>query len=142
MAQPVIRFRVDFAKHCSVGPGKVDLLEAIGRVGSLSHAARELNMSYRYAWLLLDNLNRSFRVPVTTASVGGKGGGGVVLTALGQQLIKGYRDFAREFEASSARHFESFADLTVRLPPKKAIRRQLPRSAARGPTARRTKLSL
>jgi molybdate transport system regulatory protein len=90
-----IRLRIDFGATSSVGPGKIVLLEQIARTGSLSQAARELGMSYRRAWQLLDDLNHSFREPVATASVGGPGGGGVVLTAFGEQLIAAYRDAER-----------------------------------------------
>jgi hypothetical protein len=54
MASPVVRFRIDFAEHSSVGPGKICLLEAIRDAGSLSQAARNIGMSYRRAWLFRD----------------------------------------------------------------------------------------
>ena len=73
----LIRFRVDLAPRCSLGPGKIALLEAIADKGSLTHAAAKLGMSYRYAWLLLEDLRRSFSEPVTRATVGGRRGGGV-----------------------------------------------------------------
>lgn len=90
-ADPTLRFRVDFAAQCSVGLGKVELLEEIGRSGSLSKAARRLGMSYRRAWLLLADLNNSFDRPVAALSVGGAGGGGALLTPFGEQLITAYR---------------------------------------------------
>jgi molybdate transport system regulatory protein len=86
-----VRFRVDFGDRCSVGAGKIELLEGIARTGSLSQAAREMRMSYRRAWLLLDDMNLSFDHPVAHASVGGRGGGGVVLTSFGSGLVAGYR---------------------------------------------------
>jgi molybdate transport system regulatory protein len=86
-----VRFRVDFGNRCSVGVGKIELLEGIARTGSLSQAAREMRMSYRRAWLLLEDMNLSFDHPVTLASVGGRGGGGVVLTSFGSGLVAGYR---------------------------------------------------
>jgi molybdate transport system regulatory protein len=86
-----VRFRVDFGNRCSVGVGKIELLEGIARTGSLSQAAREMRMSYRRAWLLLEDMNLSFDHPVTLASVGGRGGGGVVLTSFGAGLAAGYR---------------------------------------------------
>jgi molybdate transport system regulatory protein len=88
-----VRFRVDFGSRCSVGVGKVELLEGIARTGSLSQAAREMRMSYRRAWLLLEDMNLSFDHPVSHASVGGRGGGGVVLSAFGKRLVAGYRRF-------------------------------------------------
>lgn len=86
-----VRFRVDFGAGCAVGIGKIDLLEGIARSGSLSQAARGMRMSYRRAWLLLEDMNQSFEQPVARASVGGRGGGGVVLTAFGSSLVAGYR---------------------------------------------------
>ena len=86
-----VRFRVDFGNGCSVGVGKIELLEGIARTGSLSQAAREMRMSYRRAWLLLEDMNLSFDHPVANASVGGRGGGGVVLTSFGSGLVAGYR---------------------------------------------------
>ena len=75
-----LRLRIDFEPAGSLGPGKVALLEAIRRCGSISSAARELDMSYRRAWLLIDDLNQTFRQPVVSAVVGGKKGGGTELT--------------------------------------------------------------
>ncbi len=86
-----VRFRVDFGSQCSIGVGKIELLEEIARTGSLSKAARAMNMSYRRAWLLLADLNASFRHVVVETKTGGSGGGGAVLTPLGERLIEGYR---------------------------------------------------
>ncbi len=80
MVKTTVRFRLDFADVAAVCPGKIDLLEHIQSTGSLSQAGRELGMSYRRAWLLLDSLNSSFREPVVSTSIGGKAGGGAWLT--------------------------------------------------------------
>jgi molybdate transport system regulatory protein len=87
-----VRLRVDLGPGSSIGPGKVALLERIEASGSLSQAARELGMSYRRAWLLLDDLNHILGEPVSTASVGGAGGGGARLTQFGRRLIAAYRE--------------------------------------------------
>lgn len=86
-----LRIRVDFGPHCSVGIGKIEILEEIIRTGSLSEAARHMKMSYRRAWLLLEDMNLSFNYPVARASVGGRGGGGVIVTPFGKRLVTGYR---------------------------------------------------
>ena len=91
----VIRLRVDLGSGCSVGPGKIALLEQIEHSGSLSEAARQLKMSYRRAWLLLDDLNHAFPEAVTTASIGGAGGGGARLTPFGRRVVAGYREVER-----------------------------------------------
>jgi molybdate transport system regulatory protein len=85
------RLRIHRGDDIAVGPGKVDLLEAIGATGSISGAARSLGMSYRRAWLLVDTMNRCFRTPVVQAEAGGKRGGGAQLTRLGAEVIRRYR---------------------------------------------------
>jgi molybdate transport system regulatory protein len=83
--------RVDFGSDRALGPGKVRLLEAIDSTGSISQAGRSLDMSYRRAWLLVDDMNRCFREPVVTTQPGGAQGGGAALTAFGRNLIEHYR---------------------------------------------------
>jgi molybdate transport system regulatory protein len=101
----LVRFRVDLAPGCSLGPGKIDLLEAIAREGSLTRAAASLGMSYRYAWLLVDDLKSSFTEPVTAATVGGKRGGGVELTPFGRDVVKRYRSAYARIEAAARSEF-------------------------------------
>jgi molybdate transport system regulatory protein len=107
MASPVVRFRIDFAEHAEVGPGKIKLLEAIRQSGSLSQAARDLGMSYRRAWMLIASLNASFKKPVTRATAGGRGGGGAALTLFGEQLIESYRLLDKDISALAARRLEA-----------------------------------
>lgn len=115
MAGPVVRFRIDFAEHISVGPGKIALLEAIRDAGSLSQAARNIGMSYRRAWLLVESLRKSFREPVTMASKGGRDGGGMRVTELGGALIRNYRGLERDFATLAERRFRPLiAALTPR----------------------------
>jgi molybdate transport system regulatory protein len=113
MVTPVVRFRIDFAADSSVGPGKIELLEAIRAHGSLSQAARTLGMSYRRAWLLVESLNSYFQEPVTRATVGGKGGGGVTVTTFGESLIKSYRELGHDIAAAAARRLPSIARVVV-----------------------------
>jgi molybdate transport system regulatory protein len=75
----------------AVGPGKIALVEAIERTGSLTAAARSMDMSYRRAWLLLDELNRSLKKPAVVAARGGAGGGGSEVTDSGRRLVELYR---------------------------------------------------
>jgi molybdate transport system regulatory protein len=86
----LVRFRIDLAPRCSLGPGKIALLEAIEAEGSLTRAAASLGMSYRYGWLLLDDMKRAFTEPVTRATVGGVHGGGVELTHFGREVVRRY----------------------------------------------------
>ena len=86
-----LTLRVDFGPGRSVGPGKIRLLEAIDRTGSISQAGRSLGMSYRRAWLLIDDMNQCFRDTVVNARPGGSQGGGAVLTEFGAELVRDYR---------------------------------------------------
>jgi molybdate transport system regulatory protein len=92
--------RIDFGAERALGPGKIRLLEAIGATGSISQAGRALAMSYRRAWLLVDDMNRCFRAPVVTTQGGGRRGGGATLTPFGRELIEKYR--AIEAQATAA----------------------------------------
>lgn len=91
MSNTRLTLRVDFGSRRSLGPGKIRLLEEIGRGGSISQAGRSLGMSYRRAWLLIDDLNQSFRQAVVRAKSGGAQGGGAALTAFGAGLVRDYR---------------------------------------------------
>ncbi|MEX2126264.1 MAG: hypothetical protein WD795_20395 [Woeseia sp.] len=82
-----------------VGPGKVELLRNIGKQRSIAAAARAMGMSYRRAWLLVDEMNQLFNKPVVAKWHGGKEKGGASLTALGEELIK---DYDAVVECSSA----------------------------------------
>jgi molybdate transport system regulatory protein len=88
-----VRFRLRITRggDIAVGPGKVDLLEAIAATGSITAAAKQLGMSYRRAWLLVDTMNRCFKRPVVDAEAGGQRGGGTALTPLGAQVVLRYR---------------------------------------------------
>ncbi len=127
-----VRFRVDFTPVCSIGPGKVDLLEGIEHTGSLRQAARALGMSYRRAWLLLDQLNHTFAEPVSTATVGGQGGGGAALTPFGMQIVRRYRKAERAIEALAREELQTIAARALSRPPRRARarRRRLARSGA------------
>lgn len=85
------RLRIKSGADIAVGPGKVDLLEAIAETGSITAAAKRLGMSYRRAWLLVDTMNRCFRGPVVAAEAGGARGGGTALTPLGADVVRRYR---------------------------------------------------
>jgi molybdate transport system regulatory protein len=107
MSKPQAHTRIDFTDGCSIGPGKIALLEWIDRTGSLSAAGRSLGMSYRRAWLLLHSVNDSFADPSVTFSVGGKDGGGARLTPFGRKLIANYRDFEAAVDALAGKAFSS-----------------------------------
>lgn len=95
-----VKLRVWRDSEVAIGPGKADLLEAISQAGSISAAARQMDMSYRRAWLLVDVMNRSFREPLVRSAAGGTRGGGAQLTEAGQRILSRFR--AMENAASSA----------------------------------------
>ena len=91
MAYPKASLRIELGPEQRIGPGKVRLLELVAETGSISAAAREMDMSYRRAWLLIDEMNRMFKEPVIAAMTGGAHGGGAQLTELGKTVIATYR---------------------------------------------------
>jgi len=86
-----VTLRIDFDAAGRVGHGKIRLLELVRETGSITAAGREMGMSYRRAWMLIDALNRIFRTPVVATRIGGKAGGGAEVTAFGAELIARYR---------------------------------------------------
>ncbi len=74
-----------------LGYGRVVLLERINEFGSISKAARSMEMSYKHAWDLVDSMNRQAPEPLIKTAAGGKGGGGTKLTVAGKQAIKHFR---------------------------------------------------
>ena len=96
------RLRIYRDEGIAIGPGKVALVEAIAQTGSISAAARELGMSYRRAWLLVDELNRALRKPAVVGVAGGKHGGGATLTAAGEELVRRYRAIESTSRAAAA----------------------------------------
>lgn len=89
--QARFRMRVTMGDVIAIGPGKIALVEAISETGSITAAAKSLDMSYRRAWLLLDELNRALKKPAVDSAKGGQHGGGSAVTDTGQQLIALYR---------------------------------------------------
>ena len=88
---PRLRIRIVFDTGARLGPGKADLLGAIGRRGSISAAGRELGMSYKRAWTLVEEMNADFAKPVVNSTRGGKRGGGARLTGEGLRVLTLYR---------------------------------------------------
>ena len=104
-----LTLRIDFSHDRAIGPGKIKLLELIDALGSISAAGRHMNMSYRRAWLLVDDLNQSFRQPVVTSQVGGAHGGGAALTELGCAVVRHYRAIESAAQAAGASHIAALA---------------------------------
>lgn len=90
-----VLLRLYLSSDRPIGPGKVKILESIRDGGSISEAARGMRMSYRSAWLLVDSMNKQFRDPVVSTTLGGRGGGSAQLTPFGADLIDRYRAMER-----------------------------------------------
>lgn len=108
---PVLSLRIDLARG-RIGPGKIALLEAIGREGSISAAGRALGMSYKRAWELVDQMNALLGQAAVSTAAGGARGGGARLTEAGRQLAADYRAMEAAADAAVAPHLRG---LTRRL---------------------------
>ena len=93
---PSLSVRIDLDREGRIGPGKIELLENIRKLGSISAAGRAMDMSYKRAWDLVDEINRICRQAAVERQTGGKNGGGAALTPLGISLVARYRKIERE----------------------------------------------
>jgi molybdate transport system regulatory protein len=89
-------------------------LETIKATGSISAAARQLGMSYRRAWLLVEHTNAALREPAVATATGGHQGGGAALTPIGEQVINLYRAIERNAHASATKEFRAVNKLLNR----------------------------
>jgi molybdate transport system regulatory protein len=105
------RLRIVLGEDIAIGPGKVDLLQAIEATGSISAAARTMGMSYRRAWLLVDTMNRCFRTPLVVAEAGGAAGGGARLTPTGVEVMRRYRRLQARAVKAGARELAALSAL-------------------------------
>jgi molybdate transport system regulatory protein len=131
MARPRLTIRIDLANGSRMGPGKVALLEAVQRHRSISAAARDLDMSYRRAWLLLDDLNRAFAEPVIETHPGRSHGTGAALTRFGERLVAMYRSAERAAARSTATALDEIARAANRRYQRETASRRAQRSGAR-----------
>lgn len=106
-----LKLRVLRGDEIAIGPGKVELLEAILESGSISGAARAMGMSYRRAWLLVDTMNRCFREPLVESATGGSKGGGACVTETGKAVLAHYRSMQRAAEAAARADFRKIRSL-------------------------------
>ena len=102
-----LRVWVERGGRAVLGKGRLDLLRAIDRCRSISAAARQLGMSYRRAWLLIDSLNGTFGQAVVQTKLGGKGGGAASLTAFGEELVARYRAMEKKAGRAIAADLEA-----------------------------------
>jgi len=106
-----LKLRIKLCATAALGPGKVGLLEAVERCGSITAAARDQGMSYRRAWGLLEELNHALAQPVVVSSFGGARGGGATVTETGRIVIALYRRMESKAQAAIAGEVAELAEL-------------------------------
>jgi molybdate transport system regulatory protein len=104
-----LTLRVLGGSVAAMGPGKAELVERIARTGSISAAAREMGMSYRRAWQLVESLNATFREAVVSTAICGKRGGGAQVTPFGARLVAEYRSMEEKASAAVAGDLRRYA---------------------------------
>ncbi|MFI0842743.1 winged helix-turn-helix domain-containing protein [Mesorhizobium sp. IMUNJ 23232] len=104
---PSLSLRINLDPDGRIGPGKIELLEHIAAFGSISAAARRMDMSYKHAWDLVEELNQLFGKPVVAAQTGGKRGGGAQLTPVGLAVVARFRAIERAAHEAAAPHMEA-----------------------------------
>ncbi|QYK43413.1 MAG: LysR family transcriptional regulator [Paracoccaceae bacterium] len=90
-----------------LGPGKAELLERIRDTGSISAAGRQMEMSYKRAWMLVEEMNAAFREPLVSSSRGGPGGGGARLTVAGAEVLRLYHRVVAQAMAAAAAEIDT-----------------------------------
>ena len=108
---PRIWLKVDFGERGQIGPGKIALLRAIVAHASISAAAKSMGMSYRRAWMLIDELNQTIGRPVVETQVGGTTGGGARLTEQGRLLIDYYELLHKHAETGGGDELKALAKM-------------------------------
>jgi molybdate transport system regulatory protein len=110
--------RIMVGKGLGMGPGKAAMLRAIQATRSINAAGKQFGMSYRRAWLLVDEMNRLFESPLVIARRGGKGGGGAEVTPLGLRVLNDYEKLMRVVSGSA--EFRAISRLLARGKPQRA----------------------
>jgi molybdate transport system regulatory protein len=117
---PTLSLRIDLDDEGRIGPGKIRLLENIQQFGSISAAGRAMDMSYKRAWDLVDEINRICNQPAVERQTGGKNGGGAALTPFGLSLVARYRKIERDAASAVRKDLQALRSDIGR--PKKAAR--------------------
>jgi molybdate transport system regulatory protein len=115
-----LRLHIHVDDGHSLGPGKIALLEAIDAEGSISAAARAMDMAYRHAWELVDDMNQCFRGGVVITGTGGSDGGGARLTPMGRNLVTRFRAMERGANAVIAADLAALEVALARAPARRA----------------------
>lgn len=107
---PSLSLRVNLEPAGRIGPGKIDLLEKIAALGSISAAARDMKMSYKHAWDLVEDLNRLFGKPLVSGQTGGRNGGGTELTPAGRAVVGRFRAMERAARSAAEPHMAALQE--------------------------------
>lgn len=100
---PSLSLRINLDPDGRIGPGKIELLEKIALMGSISAAARSMDMSYKRGWDLVEEMNRLFGKPVISTQSGGRKGGGAKLTPVGEAVVTRFRAIEQAATAAADR---------------------------------------
>ncbi|MDF2116224.1 winged helix-turn-helix domain-containing protein [Roseiarcaceae bacterium H3SJ34-1] len=106
-----LSIRIDFGDGSRLGPGKIQLLELVDTCGSITAAAKKMDMSYRRAWLLIDELNGMFESDLVETRPGGRGGGNARLSVLGRAVVQLYRALENDALGSSSPRMKELSKL-------------------------------
>lgn len=112
---PRIKLRLEYDAPLVLGPGKLQLLSLIDRLGSISAAGREMGMSYKRAWSLIEQMNAAFATPVVDSSRGGPGGGGATVTPTGHKVLRHFQALEKLLTDQGA---DDLANLSALLKPR------------------------
>ena len=107
--QVSLRLRILHQTAIAFGPGKADLLQAIISTGSISQAAKQMDMSYRRAWQLVTTMNQSFLSPLVETQTGGSHGGGALVTPLGHEILQIFRQMEQAALSASQPFYQQIS---------------------------------
>lgn len=107
---PSLSLRINLDPEGRIGPGKIELLEHIAAFGSISAAARNMKMSYKHAWDLVEEMNLIFGKPLVSPRPGGRKGGGTELTALGLAIVSRFRAMERAAHSAAGPHMAALQE--------------------------------
>ncbi|MEP3437470.1 MAG: LysR family transcriptional regulator [Hoeflea sp.] len=111
MNTPKLRLKLRFENGLSLGPGKADLLQGIAAHGSISAAGRRMKMSYKRAWMLVEEMNAAFQMPLVESNRGGQKGGGARLTEAGEAALAHYRELEAITLKEGANHISGITNM-------------------------------
>lgn len=114
MQTPGVQLRLLLADGKTFGPGKADLLTLIQSLGSIAAAGRQMKMSYKRAWGLVEEMNASFRTPLITTERGGHARGGAHVTDLGASVLARYRLLETRLQQQGDPDLQFFSDHLAR----------------------------